>query len=120
MAQASFDTERELTISTIDDSEGSVRVVVEGRLDLATVPRLIAALRSIELRTPGALVVDLALLTYLDASSLRIVLAARRRAVAAGRTLRVEAVLGVVAPVLAAAGHVGVLGLDPRDAAAHV
>ncbi len=47
MAQPAFNTERELSIGTIDESEGSVRVVVEGGLDLATVPRLIAALRSI-------------------------------------------------------------------------
>lgn len=119
MVQASFGTEGEFSISTIDESEGGVRVVVEGELDLATVPRLIAALRSLEQTTRSALVVDLGALTYLDASSLRIVLAARRRAAAAGRTVKVEALLGVVAPVLAVAGQVAVLGLEPREASSH-
>lgn len=120
MAQASFGSEGEFSISTIDESGGGVRMVVEGALDLATVPRLIGALQSLERTTQGALVVDLGALTYLDASSLRIVLAARRRAAAAGRSLKVEALLGVVAPVLAVAGQVAVLGPDPREAPTHV
>lgn len=119
MAQASFSTEGELSIRTVDDDRGAVRVVVEGELDLATVPRLIGALRSLELATRRPLVVDLGALTYLDASSLRIVLAARRRAAAAGRTLKVEALLGVVAPVLAVVGQVAVLGVDPDGATSH-
>ena len=72
---------------SIDRSEGRVRLELAGELDLAVVDHVDAALDSALEPGPPRVVVDLAGLTFLDVSGLRVLLGAADRARAQGREL---------------------------------
>ena len=73
---------------TTRDNGGAVIVAVEGELDIATAPRLEAALIDVERNGTREIVLDLANVQFMDSSGLRSLLSARRRAESAGRALR--------------------------------
>jgi anti-sigma B factor antagonist len=58
----------------------SVTIALSGEIDLATAPRLDAAIREVESGGSTALVVDMSELTFLDSSGLRVLLQASVRA----------------------------------------
>ena len=62
---------------------------VRGEPDIATAPRLAAAAESLLSQQPQSLVVDLTDTTFLDSSGARTLVAAARRAAAAGVSLEV-------------------------------
>ena len=62
---------------------------VRGELDIATAPRLAEAVESQLSQQPQSLVVDLTDTTFLDSSGARTLVAAARRAAAAGVSLEV-------------------------------
>ena len=66
------------------DAEGGVRIVVRGELDLATAPRLQAALADPRRR---AVLVDLSGLTFMDSTGVRTLLQASEDASSAGSEL---------------------------------
>ncbi len=64
---------------------GGVCVRLEGELDIATAPRADEALRGAEADRPGLLAADLAGLSFMDSTGLRLIVAAAERAKEAGR-----------------------------------
>lgn len=82
---------RALAVSAVDVSStpqtmGAPAVVrVVGDLDIAGVPEVRSALLSAEAAQPDALAIDLAEVSHLDSTGLRILLDGARRAAAAGR-----------------------------------
>ena len=87
------------------DSVGTLRILLEGELDLATVDKCEACLIGI-VSTPSVrdLVIDLVRLTFLDCAGLRALVAAKSCARRAGVRVRVERPQPVVAVVLQASG----------------
>lgn len=65
--------------------DGGVRVRLEGELDIATAPRADEALRGAEDGAPPVIAADLAGLSFMDSTGLRLIVAAAGRAHAAGR-----------------------------------
>ena len=77
------------------DAEGSPPlVVVRGELDAASSPQLQATLDA--LVDDAGIAVDLAEVTFIDSSGLRVITAARRDALESGRALRIVAVSAAV------------------------
>ncbi len=63
-----------------EESDGLAHLALRGELDLSTVPKVEEALRRIEESRPPVLVLDLAGLTFLDSTGLRMVVTADQRA----------------------------------------
>ena len=75
-----FDVERTTVL-------GRPALTVRGELDLATAPRLAAAVESLLSQQPQSLVVDLTVTTFLDSSGARELARVARRAAADGVAL---------------------------------
>ena len=71
-------------------SNGTVRVIVRGELDMETGPRAEEELRRAENGTPPVLVLDLRDVTFFDSTGLQLVLDADVRAREEGRTFLVR------------------------------
>ena len=71
------------------ESDGLAHLSLRGELDLATVPKVEEALKRIEGSRPPVIVLDLAGLTFLDSTGLRMVVTADQRARAEDRRLAV-------------------------------
>lgn len=78
-----------MTILEVESEErnGVVRIALRGELDLSTVPRVEDELRRAEAKRPPLIALDLAGLTFLDSTGLRLVLTADERAREEGRRL---------------------------------
>jgi anti-anti-sigma factor len=87
-----------------NDGDGVATVVVEGELDIATVPVLEGALSDLESGGARTLVLDLRGLRFMDSTGLRALLSARRRAHTAGRRLRLANLQPSVARVFEVTG----------------
>ncbi|MCW3063960.1 MAG: anti-sigma-factor antagonist [Solirubrobacterales bacterium] len=72
----------------LDRSGGTLTVIPNGELDIATVPRLADALATAE-RSYGRLVLDLRGLSFIDSSGLRLVLMEVERAAGEGHAVEV-------------------------------
>lgn len=72
---------------TVVDLAGRPALAVRGELDVSGVEELERALAEVESAEPQVLILDLREVTFLDSSGLRSLLAADRRAKAAGRRL---------------------------------
>ena len=73
---------------TIEEYEpGAVRFALRGELDLAHAYTFDEELRTVEATSPSCVVIDLRELTFLDSCGLARLVAARRRAMKAGRRL---------------------------------
>ena len=92
-----------MEVSTSRRKRG-ITIVVQGELDIATAPRLDAALLEAERARPRTLLLDLAGLAFMDSTGLRSMLAAHRRAVGEGRKLRLRNLRPEVARVLEMTG----------------
>jgi anti-anti-sigma factor len=80
-------------------------IALGGELDLAAVARLNAVLReALESATIDTLVIDLTAVTFIDSTTLRWLIHARRRAHASGARLTVQTVPGAVHDRLTIAG----------------
>lgn len=71
------------------DGDGFAHLALKGELDLSTVPKVEEALKRIEGSRPSVIVLDLAGLTFLDSTGLRMVVTADQRAKAEDRRLTV-------------------------------
>lgn len=72
---------------TVVERSGGPALALRGELDISGVGELERALAEVEAGEPRVLVIDLREVTFLDSSGLRSLLAADRRAKAAGRRL---------------------------------
>jgi anti-anti-sigma factor len=77
-----------LEVETVEDG-GLVKLVLRGELDLSTAAKVEEELRRAESAEPPVLVLDLAGLTFLDSTGLRLIVTADRRAREKGRRLAV-------------------------------
>jgi anti-sigma B factor antagonist len=78
-----------LDVETVE-GDGLVKVVLRGELDLSTVGKLEEELRRVEAGAPPILVLDLAGLSFLDSTGLRLVVTADQRAREQGRRLAIR------------------------------
>jgi anti-sigma B factor antagonist len=60
--------------------DGHLRLAVEGELDIASAPRLLAELERFELEEKDVVCVDLGGVTFMDVSGMRVLLEAAQRA----------------------------------------
>ena len=97
-------------ISRRDDGTGMVYLV--GELDLAVVDELEAELRDALARATSALKVDLSDVTYIDSSSVGVLMRTLAAATDDGKTMRVVNARGVCRRVLEVTGVADVLGVD--------
>ncbi len=84
--------------------DGMLRLVVRGELDMATAPALKSRIEAIERRGTPVIGLDLDELDFMDATGMRVVLDAARRATAQGRRLVVLNPRESVQRLLSAAG----------------
>lgn len=105
-----------LLISTTGSASGP-RLAVAGELDIATAPQLLDAVAALAGRPPAAdgerVDLDLADLTFLDASGLDALLAAQELARAGGRRLRIVGARPFARVLLEITGLVAVLEVGP-------
>jgi anti-sigma B factor antagonist len=90
--------------------DGAVVLDADGEFDLAEVETFQACLDGIIASCDGAVVVDLAGVTFIDSSAISALLNARRRLAGEGRELRIEHLTGPVARVFELAGLTNILG----------
>lgn len=93
-------------------TNGNVRIVIRGELDMETGPRAEEELRRAENDQPGVLVLDLRDVTFFDSTGLQLVLDADVRAREEGRTFIVLAGDGEPRRVMELADVVGRLNLE--------
>jgi anti-anti-sigma factor len=78
----------EFTVN-LEAQPGTARLRLWGELDLATVPKLEEALERARRSNPVNIVVDLADLTFIGGTGLRVLVAAHRQATTTGRSFQV-------------------------------
>jgi anti-anti-sigma factor len=71
----------------VREADGTVRVVLQGELDILSAERVEQELRRVEEASPGTMIIDLRTLRFIDSTGLRTVLAADLRARRDGRRL---------------------------------
>jgi len=71
------------------ESDGFVRIAVEGELDLATVALLEAEVRRVEATEAELIVIDVSALTFMDSTGLRLLIEAHLRSQQTGNRLRI-------------------------------
>lgn len=99
-----------LRVAISDPDPGTVVVTPTGEADLCTAPLLRRAVdQALESRRPRLVVVELDELTFLDASTLGVVVDVRRRVEARGGALRIRARQPLVRQLLRITGLVEVL-----------
>ena len=99
-------------------SDGYELLAVDGEIDIATAPRMIAALNEAlaEIKTP--LVVDLSSVVFMDSTGLALLINARRRVVRRGHGFAIVCPAGPIARVFEIADMVESLRVCPdRDSA---
>lgn len=70
--------------ATAEGTDGGARILVEGDVDIATVPRLQRALEQALESTPKHVLIDLAGVGFVDSSGLRFLLRANQQAQRSG------------------------------------
>jgi anti-sigma B factor antagonist len=85
-------------------------IVLEGRLDTLTAPLLDERLKTLD--PAGTITLDCAALEYVSSAGLRVLLAAHKRAKAAGGLLRIVNVGEIVAEILDMTGFSEILTLS--------
>lgn len=102
-------------ISTQPGSDGAVRIVLRGEVDMATAEQIGEATdKALATDHPAEVVIDLTDVTFLDSTGMRILLTAQRTAGEQGVPLRVTGARGGVVTVLAVTGLLDLLsGHDP-------
>jgi anti-sigma B factor antagonist len=94
-------------------SDGYEVLAAEGEIDIATAPRMIAALNEVlaEITTP--LVVDLSSVVFMDSTGLALLINARRRVVRRGQGFAIVCPAGPIARVFEIADMVESLRVFP-------
>lgn len=95
--------------------EDRVTVAVTGEVDLATAPRLSAALDEITAASPRSVEVDLSGTSFFACAGLSALIRARHRLAERGATLIVHGAIGAVRRVFTATGLHGLLTHANRD-----
>lgn len=92
--------------------DGQTRLALKGEIDEHTSAALLGRLPQIAALTDGDLVLDMAMVTFIDSSGLRALLDLKRRLNAQGRRLVLRDAGGPVRRLLELAGMDGLLGLE--------
>jgi anti-sigma B factor antagonist len=101
-----------LAISSVDDGE-TVRVVLEGELDLAGAQQMEERMVALDERRPKRVVIDLGGLAFLDSTGLRLLLQADTRAREHGYELLLRPGAAAVQRVFEVTGALDVLRFEP-------
>jgi anti-anti-sigma factor len=88
-------------------------LAVEGEIDIATSPRLIAALNEAVTDSAGAVVVDLSAVAFMDSTGLALLIRAQRRMSRRGRGFAVVCPDGPVRRIFELTDMVGMLRVTP-------
>jgi anti-sigma B factor antagonist len=94
-------------------SDGYEVLVVEGEIDIATAPRMIAALNEVLAAIESPLVVDLSSVVFMDSTGLALLINARRRMVRRGHGFAIVCPAGPIARVFEIADMVERLRVCP-------
>lgn len=99
-------------------SDGYVLLTVEGELDIATAPRMIAALNEVLADMDVPLVVDLSDVVFMDSTGLALLMNARRRAMRNGQGFAIVCPDGPISRLFEIADMVESLRVRPdKDSA---
>jgi anti-anti-sigma factor len=79
----------QLKVETIQ-TEGGVELLVQGELDIATAPRLLACFQAIVEKGPCEVVLDVSGLDFVDSAGLSLLVALQKRADSKGKRLDVR------------------------------
>ena len=101
-------------------SDGYDVLTVEGELDIATAPRMIAALNEAIADMAAPLVVDLTRVVFMDSTGLALLMNARRRVVRLGHGFAIVCPTGPIARVFEIADMVESLRVCPDQETARV
>jgi anti-sigma B factor antagonist len=99
-------------------SDGYELLAVDGEIDIATSPRLIAALNEAVTDSVGGMVVDLTAVEFMDSTGLVLLVRAQRRMRKRGRGFAVVCPDGPVRRIFVITDMVGTLGVSPTREAA--
>jgi anti-sigma B factor antagonist len=101
-------------------SDGYELLSVEGELDIATAPRMIAALNEALADMEHPLVVDLSEVVFMDSTGLALLMNARRRVVRRGQGFAIVCPVGPISRVFEIADMVESLRVYPDRESARV
>jgi anti-sigma B factor antagonist len=101
-------------------SDGYQVLAVEGELDIATAPRMIAALNEALAEMDSPLVVDLTEVVFMDSTGLALLMNARRRVVRVGQGFAIVCPGGPISRVFEIADTVESLRVCPNEETARV
>ena len=99
-------------------SEGVETLTVEGELDIATAPRMLAALNDALANMVAPLVVDLSRVVFMDSTGLALLMNARRRVMRLGHGFAIVCPGGPISRVFEIADMVESLHVCPDRASA--
>jgi anti-sigma B factor antagonist len=101
-------------------SDGYEVLAVEGEIDIATAPRMIAALNEVLTAIESPLVVDLSSVVFMDSTGLALLINARRRMMRRGHGFAIVCPAGPIARVFEIADMVERLRVCPDRETAHL
>jgi anti-sigma B factor antagonist len=99
-------------------ADGYQLLAVEGEIDIATSPRLIAALNDVVTDSAAGVVVDLTAVEFMDSTGLALLVRAQRRMRKRARSFAVVCPDGPVRRIFEITDMVGTLGVSPTREAA--
>jgi anti-sigma B factor antagonist len=94
-------------------SDGYELLAVEGEIDIATAPRMIAALNEVLAEIESPLVVDLSRVVFMDSTGLALMMNARRRVVRRGQGFAIVCPPGPIGRVFEIADMMETLRVFP-------
>jgi anti-sigma B factor antagonist len=101
-------------------SDGYEVLAVEGEIDIATAPRMIAALNEVLAEIESPLVVDLSSVVFMDSTGLALLMNARRRVVRRGQGFAIVCPPGPIGRVFEIADMIETLRVFPDRASARL
>jgi anti-sigma B factor antagonist len=101
-------------------SDGYELLAVEGEIDIATAPRMIAALNEVLAEIESPLVVDLSSVVFMDSTGLALMMNARRRVTRRGQGFAIVCPPGPIARVFEIADMMETLRIFPDRESARV
>jgi anti-sigma B factor antagonist len=99
-------------------ADGYELLAIEGEIDIATSPRLIASLNEVVTDSAAGMVVDLSAVEFMDSTGLALLVRAQRRMRKRGRGFAVVCPDGPVRRIFEITDMVGTLGVSPTREAA--
>jgi anti-sigma B factor antagonist len=101
-------------------SDGYEVLAVEGEIDIATAPRMIAALNEVLAEIESPLVVDLSSVVFMDSTGLALLMNARRRVVRRGQGFAIVCPPGPIGRVFEIADMIETLRVFPNRESARL